>query len=327
MAAPTINTPFQPYVYQSPQAVITPFQILGGEAQIVQILLLPGQTVQAEPGAMCYMSGSINVATIIGPGGFVASFRRWVSGESFFTNTFVNRGPLDGYIGFATPTLAKILPLDLQMYGGEIICQRDAYLCSINEVMVTSEVTKRVRVGIFGGEVRLKIPSLPFLRPWILYAKVGWQGFGLHNSWRINVLCKAFCLHPQSLTAWQQTVVQKNLGQGEVVVVDAGCVVAMTKTVDFDIKYVGSIKRAVFGGEGLFYAHLTGPGVVFLQSLPFSRLARRVHEVMAIPRQKDTPNFLFQILIATLFVFFIGISAFVFQDAVDGNLNFQWAVR
>eukprot|EP00850_Spirogloea_muscicola_P007702 SM000039S14532 [mRNA] locus=s39:614398:617472:- [translate_table: standard] len=272
MAAPTINTPFQPYVYQSPQAVITPFQILGGEAQIVQILLLPGQIVQAEPGAMCYMSGSINVATIIGPGGFVASFRRWVSGESFFTNTFVNRGPLDGYIGFATPTLAKILP----MYGGEIICQRDAYLCSINEVMVTSEVTKRVRVGIFGGE---------------------------------------------------ETVVQKNLGQGEVVVVDAGCVVAMTKTVDFDIKYVGSIKRAIFGGEGLFYAHLTGPGVVFLQSLPFSRLARRVHEVMAIPRQKDTPNFLFQILIATLFVFFVGISAFVFQDAVDGNLNFQWAVR
>eukprot|EP00850_Spirogloea_muscicola_P005279 SM000024S07741 [mRNA] locus=s24:169384:172769:- [translate_table: standard] len=312
MAAPTINTPFQPYVYQSPQAVITPFQILGGEAQIVQILLLPGQTVQAEPGAMCYMSGSINVATIIGPGGFVASFRRWVSGESFFTNTFVNRGPLDGYIGFATPTLAKILPLDLQMYGGEIICQRDAYLCSINEVMVTSEVTKRVRVGIFGGE------------GFFMQKLVG-RGLAFITAGGSSKLLFS-CLNTTG-DLIKETVVQKNLGQGEVVVVDAGCVVAMTKTVDFDIKYVGSIKRAIFGGEGLFYAHLTGPGVVFLQSLPFSRLARRVHEVMAIPRQKDTPNFLFQILIATLFVFFVGISAFVFQDAVDGNLNFQWAVR
>lgn len=265
MAAPTINTPFQPYVYQSPQAVVTPFQILGGEAQIVQFLLNPGERVHSEPGAMCYMSANMETETELGRG----SFWRWLSGESMFTNTYINNSSQQAYIGFAAPTLAKILPIDLASYGGEIVCQRDAYLCSINDVTVTAAITRRVRVG--------------------------------------TVISDALCLQRLAgrglafVTAGG-SIVQKNLGAGDVVVVDAGCVLAVTKGVSLDFRYVGSIKRALFGGEGLFYAHLTGPGVVFLQSLPFPRLAMRIERVNHLPKRREAS------ILALLFIF---VTAFV----------------
>eukprot|EP00270_Netrium_digitus_P012131 TRINITY_DN3919_c0_g1_i1.p1 TRINITY_DN3919_c0_g1~~TRINITY_DN3919_c0_g1_i1.p1 ORF type:complete len:296 (-),score=42.00 TRINITY_DN3919_c0_g1_i1:93-923(-) len=272
MAAPTLSTPFVPYVYQSPQATVTAFQILGGEAQIVQFLLKPGERVYAEPGSMCYMSGNMTSDTSLSQG----SISRWLSGESAFTNIFVNRGPGDGYIGISTPTLAKILPIDLALYGGEILCQRDAYLCSINDVTVTAKLTRRVRVGMFGTD-----------------------GFFLQ---RLSGRGLAF------ITAGG-SIVQKTLMAGEVVIVDASCVLAMTNTVDFDVKYVGSVMRALFGGEGIFTAHLTGPGVVFLQSLPFFRLSRRIQKELVKPRIRESLPLGIAVSISILFIsFFLGVA-------------------
>ncbi|CAI5481147.1 unnamed protein product [Closterium sp. Yama58-4] len=262
MAVPTLNTPFQPYVYQSPQAVLTPFQILGGEAQIVQIILKPGERVRAEPGAMCYMSGNMSAETAMEEG----SVWRWLSGESFFTNTFLNQGPGEGYIGLATPTMAKILP-------------RDAYLCSLNDVTVTAEMTRRPRVGLFAMDG-------------LFYQKLKGRGLAFISG--------------------GGSIVQKNLAAGEVVVVDAGSVLALTRSVDFDVRYVGSIKKALFGGEGICHAHLTGPGVVFLQSLPFHRLARRVESLpfhrlarrveraIASPQLREAPALWLRLMLSIL---------------------------
>lgn len=287
MAAPTLSTPFQPYVYQSPQAVVTPFQILGGEAQIVQFLLKPGERVHAEPGAMCYMSGNMASNTTLSLGGVY----RWLSGESVFSNMFENIGPGDGYIGFATPTLAKVLPVDLAMYGGEVICQRDAYLCSINDVTVTAELTRRARVGIFG-------------QGGFFLQRLSGQGLAFISA--------------------SGSIVQKNLGVRETVVVDAACVLAMTRSVDFDIKYVGSIKRAIFGGEGMFYAHLTGPGVVFLQSLPFNRLAAKVTRAGMKPRV-ETNGVVGPVLFFFLAAIFIcvWVSAFIYLELGQGQGQYQ----
>eukprot|EP00271_Cylindrocystis_brebissonii_P006281 TRINITY_DN18993_c0_g1_i1.p1 TRINITY_DN18993_c0_g1~~TRINITY_DN18993_c0_g1_i1.p1 ORF type:complete len:287 (+),score=48.34 TRINITY_DN18993_c0_g1_i1:130-990(+) len=284
MASPT-NTPFQPYVYQSPQAQVTPFQILGGESQIIQFFLKPGGRVQAEPGALCYMSGNMATDTTLGGGGFF----RWLSGESFFTNMFLNRGPADGYVGIATQSIAKVLPIDLALYGGEVICQRDAYLCSINDVRVSVKLMKRIRVGFFGT-----------------------NGFFLQ---RLAGTGLAF------ITAGG-SIVQKNLAPGETVVVNASSVLAMTTTVDFDVKYVGSIMRVLFGGEGMFYAHMKGPGVVFLQSLPGhrQRTAARVAPAAGNANRLDISSFVAAMLSSVIFLLIVA-----YTDLVNIDIDLRGA--
>ncbi|KAF5183631.1 Tryptophan rna-binding attenuator protein-like protein, partial [Thalictrum thalictroides] len=151
MAAPFFSTPFQPYVYQSQQAAFIPFQILGGEAQIVQIMLKPQEKVIAKPGSMCYMSGSIQMENVYlheNDGGMW----QWLFGKSMTSVVLYNSGQNDGFVGIAAPSLSRIIPIDLAMFGGEMLCQPDAFLCSINEVTVTNSVDQRVRNVVVGAE-------------------------------------------------------------------------------------------------------------------------------------------------------------------------------
>eukprot|EP00250_Pteridium_aquilinum_P013384 c21310_g1_i1 orf=519-1367(-) len=272
MAAPALSTPFQPYVYQSPQAACVPFQILGGEAQIVQIMLKFQEKILAKPGSMCYMSGMIQMENILPPENAGVNVWQLVFGRSPSTTVYTNVGTQDGYIGIAAPSLSRILPIDLAMFGGEIICQPDAYLCSINDVTVVPTIMRRVRTGIFSGE-----------------------GFLMHK------------LTGQGLAfiAVGGSIIQKNLAQGEVIVVDAGCVIAMTTSIDMQIRHLGGVRRTVFGVAGAHAAHLTGPGVVFIQSLPFHRLASKIARSVAAPTMRDNPRFLVQVAVSLLVVYAI----------------------
>lgn len=272
MAAPALSTPFQPYVYQSPQAACVPFQILGGEAQIVQIMLKFHEKILAKPGSMCYMSGMIQMDNILPPENAGVNVWQLVFGRSPSTTVYTNMGPQDGYIGIAAPSLARILPVDLAMFGGAIICQPDAYLCSINDVTVVPTIMRRVRAGIFSGD-----------------------GFLMHK------------LTGQGLAfiAVGGSIVQKNLAQGEVIIVDAGCVIALTTSIDMQIRNVAGARRTVFGVAGSYTAHLTGPGVVFIQSLPFHRLASKIARSVAAPTVRDNPRFLVQVAVSLLVVYAI----------------------
>lgn len=270
MAAPALSTPFQPYVYQSPQAACIPFQILGGEAQIVQIMLKTREKILAKPGSMCYMSALIQMENILPPENAGISIWQLIFGRSPSTTVYTNLGSQDGYIGIAAPSLSRILPIDLARFGGEIICQPDAYLCSINDVTVVPTIMRRVRSGIFSGE-----------------------GFLMH---KLTGQGLAFITVGGS-------IVQKNLSQGEMIVVDVGCVVAITNSVDMQIKYVGGVRRTIFGGDGVYAAHLTGPGVIFIQSLPFHRLAAKIARSVAAPNMRDNPRLLVQIAVSLFVVY------------------------
>ncbi|XP_039046712.1 uncharacterized protein LOC120186988 isoform X1 [Hibiscus syriacus] len=221
MAAPFFSTPFQPYVYQSQQDAVTPFQILGGEAQIVQIMLKPQEKVIAKPGSMCFMSGSIEMENTYVPEN-EAGMWQWLFGKSVTSIALRNNGPNDGFVGIAAPSLARVLPIDLAMFGGVILCQPDAFLCSINDVKVNNTVDQRPRNIVTSVE--------GFLRQ-----KLSGQGL-------------AFILAGGS-------VVQKILEVGEVLAVDISCIVALTTSIDVQIKYNGPIRRAVFG---FFRCNLAG---------------------------------------------------------------------
>ncbi|KAK6157956.1 hypothetical protein DH2020_005270 [Rehmannia glutinosa] len=280
MAAPFFSTPFQPFVYQSPQDAVTPFQILGGEAQIVQIMLKPQEKVIAKPGSMCYMSGSIQMENVYVPEN-EAGVWQWLLGKSVTSIVLHNTGSTDGFVGIAAPTLARILPIDLALFGGEMLCQPDAFLCSINDVKVNNTVDPRARNVITSAE--------GFLRQ-----KISGQGL-------------AFIVGGGS-------VVQKNLEVGEVLAVDVSSIVAVSASVNVQIKYNGPMRRVVFGcgnaqdimqlfichsknakdieemqtlvmifikvhvnaGDNLVTAIITGPGIVFIQSMPFHRLSQRI---------------------------------------------------
>ncbi|XVF52590.1 hypothetical protein PTKIN_Ptkin05aG0030600 [Pterospermum kingtungense] len=213
MAAPFFSTPFQPYVYQSPQDAVIPFQILGGEAQIVQIMLKPQERVTAKPGSMCFMSGSIEMENTYVPENEVGVWQ-WLFGKSITSITFHNPGPNDGFVGIAAPSLARVLPIDLAMFGGEILCQPDAFLCSINDVKVNNTVEQRPRNVLTGVEA--------FLRQ-----KISGQGLAFINA--------------------SGSVVQKNLEVGELLSVDVSCIAALTASINVQIKYNGPMRRAVFG--------------------------------------------------------------------------------
>ena len=232
------------------------YKLIGDDMQMVQITLDPGEAVLAEAGAMCYMTQGVEMDTRMDPHGegeFFGSLfkagKRMLTGESFFFTVFTCVSNQREHVAFAAPYPGKIVPFDLTEHGGTILCQKDAFLCAARGVDVDIAFTKRLGTGFFGGE-----------------------GFILQ---RLSGDGLAF-IHAGG------TIVPIDLAPGQRLRVDTGCLVAFTQQVDYDIRFVGGIKTALFGGEGLFFAHLTGPGKVWLQSLPFSRLADRV--IASAPR-------------------------------------------
>ncbi|XP_022957926.1 uncharacterized protein LOC111795568 isoform X2 [Cucurbita pepo subsp. pepo] len=267
MAAPFFSTPFQPYVYQSPQDAMIPFQILGGEAQVVQIMLKPQEKVIARPGSMCFMSGSIEMENVFLPENEVGVWH-WLFGKSVTSIILRNSGTSDGYVGVAAPSLARILP-------------PDAFLCSVNDVKVTDTAYHRVR------NVTTSVEG--FLRQ-----KLSGQGL-------------AFILGGGS-------VVQKNLEVGEVLSVDISCILAMTTTIDVQIKYNGPVRRTVFGGDNLVTATLTGPGMVFIQSLPFQRLSQRIARAVTSPNMRENPKFFVQLAFFFFLAYVVILSSIILTD-------------
>jgi uncharacterized protein (TIGR00266 family) len=223
-------------------ADIIDYKIFGDDMQIVEIELDPNEGVRAEVGAMMYMEEGIAMQTGTG-GGIFKGFRRMLSGDGFFISTFLNTGHGKQHVAFGAPYPGKIILLELDRLGGTFICQKDAFLCAANGIDIDVAFTKRMGAGLFGGE-----------------------GFILQ---RLSGYGRAF-IHAGG------TIISRTLAPGEKLRVDTGCLVAMAPTVDYDIQFVGGFKNAMFGGEGLFLAQLTGPGLIYLQSLPFSRLADRV---------------------------------------------------
>lgn len=230
------------------------YKIYGDDMQFVEVELDPNETVIAEAGSLMMMEDGINMETIFGDGsassndgGFlgklVGAGKRLITGESLFMTTFTNDGVGKKHVSFAAPYPGKIIPMDLSELGGKIICQKDAFLAAAKGVSVGVEFQRKIGVGFFGGEG-------------FIMQKL--EGDGL-----------AF-VHAGG------TIYKKDLQPGEKIRLDTGCLVAMTQTVNYDIEMVKGIKTALFGGEGIFFATLTGPGTVWIQSLPFSRLASRV---------------------------------------------------
>jgi len=229
------------------------YEIFGEEMQYVEIVLDPGEMVIAEAGAMMYMSPGIRMETVFGDpsarqqqgflGKVMTAGKRLVTGESLFITTFTNGSGTREKIGFAAPYPGKILPMDLKKLGGELICQKDAFLCAARGVQIGIAFQKKLGVGLFGGE------------GFIMQRLTG-DGLALVHA--------------------GGTLMQRTLQSGEMLKVDTGCIVALTPNINYDIQFVGGIKNTLFGGEGLFFATLTGPGQIWLQSLPFSRMAGRI---------------------------------------------------
>jgi uncharacterized protein (TIGR00266 family) len=231
---------------------VVDYRIEGGEMQYVEIELDPGEAMVGEAGSLMYMEDGIALDTVFGDGSgasggllgrLVGAGKRLLTGESLFTSVYVNEAGVRRRLGFAAPYPGRILPMDLGSLGGRLFCQRDAFLCAARGVSLGIAFQRRLGAGFFGGE-----------------------GFVLQKLEGDGLAFVHAC----------GTVMQRDLAAGEVLRVDTGCVVAYTDGVDFDVEYVGKVKTALFGGEGLFFAVLRGPGRVWLQSLPFSRLASRV---------------------------------------------------
>ncbi len=227
------------------------YRIVGDDMQLVEITLDPGETVIAEAGSMMYMDGDISFESKMGdgsnPGGgfmgmLMGAGKRVLTGESLFMTHFTNTGRSRQRLAFAAPYPGKIIPLDLRALGGEMICQKDAFLCSAFGTEIGVAFARKLGVGFFGGE-----------------------GFVLQ---RLRGDGLAF-VHAGG------TLVKHEL-QGETLRLDTGCLVAMTPGIDYDIERAGNLKSMIFGGEGLFLATVRGHGTVWVQSLPFSRLAERV---------------------------------------------------
>ncbi len=223
-------------------ADVIDFKIYGDDMQTVEVELDPREAVRAEAGAMMYMENGIEMQTST-DGGIFKGVKRMFTGESFFITSFMNNGAGKKHVAFAAPYPGKIIPLDLAKLGGNFICQKDAFLCAAQGVEIEVEFTKRLGAGIFGGE-----------------------GFILQ---RLTGNGMSF-IHAGG------TIIKRVLAPGETLRVDTGCLVAFEPAIDYNIKFIGGFKNSLFGGEGLFMAHLTGPGLVYLQSLPFSRLADRI---------------------------------------------------
>ncbi|MBC8644730.1 AIM24 family protein [Flavobacterium lindanitolerans] len=228
------------------------YQIYGEEMQYVEIELDPQEAVVAEAGSFMMMDNGIAMDTIFGDGsnqnpgryGQTIFCRKKTSyRRKPFMTVFLNQYHAKRKVSFASPYPGKIVPIDLTEYGGRFICQKDAFLCAAKGVTVGIEFSRKLGRGLFGGEG-------------FIMQKLEGDGMAFVHA--------------------GGTLARKELAQGETLKVDTGCIVGFTQNVDYDIQFVGGIKNTIFGGEGLFYATLTGPGIVYIQSLPFSRLAGRV---------------------------------------------------
>jgi uncharacterized protein (TIGR00266 family) len=231
---------------------VVDFEIKGAEMQFVEVELDPGEAAIGEAGSMMFMDPEIGMDTVFGDGSanqgglfgkLLGAGKRLVTGESLFTTVYTNQGRAKHRVAFAAPYPGKILPMDLKALGGTLICQKDAFLCAAKGVALGIAFQRKLGVGFFGGEG-------------FIMQKLDGDGLAFVHA--------------------GGTVLKRELKAGQSLLVDTGCVVAYMPSVDFEIQYVGKIKTALFGGEGLFFAKLTGPGTVWLQSLPFSRLASRV---------------------------------------------------
>ena len=236
------------------------FRVLGSEMQFVEVELDPGESAVAEAGSMMYMTPGIQMETIFGDGSgqksgvmgaLLGAGKRLITGESLFMTVFTNGGAGKQQVAFAAPYPGKILAMDLKQLGGELICQKDSFLCAAKGVSIGIAFQRRIGVGLFGGE--------GFIMQRL-------QGDGL------SFVHAGGTLHPVDLAA------------GQTLRVDTGCLVALQPSVGYDIQFVGKIKTALFGGEGLFFATLTGPGRAWLQSLPFSRMADRIYKAAPAAR-------------------------------------------
>lgn len=239
-----------------PRMDVIDYQIFGSEMQYVEIELDPGEATIGEPGSMMCMDDGIQMETIFGDGSeqkksllgsLMGAGKRLVTGESLFTTVFINQATSKRKVAYAAPYPGKILPMDLQELGGQIICQKDSFLCAAKGVSIGIAFQRKLGVGLFGGEG-------------FIMQKL--EGDGLAFVHAGGTLC------------------ERVLAPGELIRVDTGCLVALQPNISYDIEYVGKIKSAIFGGEGLFFATLRGPGKVWLQSLPLSRLAGRIYSAM-----------------------------------------------
>jgi uncharacterized protein (TIGR00266 family) len=235
------------------------YKLFGDDMQFVEIELDPMEAAVAEAGSMMFMDPGIQMETIFGDGsqqqssGFLGSLlgagKRLLTGESLFMTVFQNRGAGKQRVAFGAPYPGKIIPVHLATIGGALTAQKDSFLCAAKGVSIGIAFNKRIGAGLFGGEG-------------FIMQKLEGDGWAFVHA--------------------GGTILERQLAPGEVLRVDTGCIVAFQPSVDFDIQFVGGIKTALFGGEGLFFATLRGPGHVWLQSLPFSRLADRIYS--AAPR-------------------------------------------
>jgi len=228
------------------------YRIFGDDLQFVELELDPQEAVVAEAGGMMYMEDGIEMEIIFGDGSqqnrgimgaLLGAGKRLLTGESLFMTVFQNQGSGKKKVAFGAPYPGKIVPVHLAEVGGDLMAQKDAFLCAAKGVSISLGFNRKIGTGLFGGE------------GFIMQRLLG-------DGW-------AF-LHAGG------TIYERTLGPGETLRVDTGCVVAFARGVDFDIQFVGGIKSALFGGEGLFFATLRGPGRIWLQSLPLSRLADRI---------------------------------------------------
>lgn len=219
------------------------YKIIGDDLQLIEIELDPGEGVRAEAGTMTYMEDNINMETNTAGGGLLGGFKRMFVGESFFITTFSNQGNSKSRVGFSAPYPGKIIPVDLTAYPNGFICQKDSYLCSAKGIDINVTFTKKLGAGFFGGEG-------------FILQKLTGQGMAFIHA--------------------GGTIIEKRLKQGETLRVDTGSIVGFEPSVSYDIQFIGGFKNVLFGKEGLFLATLSGPGIVYIQSLPISKLAERI---------------------------------------------------
>jgi uncharacterized protein (TIGR00266 family) len=229
------------------------YEIHGLEMQFVEVTLDPGEMVISEAGNMMYMSAGIEMQTVFGDpskkeqgffGKIASAGKRLMTGESLFVTTFTATGSQREVVSFAAPYPGKIVPIHLDQLGGELICQKDSFLCAARGTVIGIAFQKKIGVGLFGGE------------GFIMQRLTG-DGIAMVHA--------------------GGTIHKRTLQAGETLRVDTGCLVALVPSVTYDVQFVGGFKNSLFGGEGLFFVKLTGPGEIWLQSLPFSRLANRVY--------------------------------------------------
>ncbi len=254
LSSQAMPVPIPPPASTTRKADEIDFKVIGSEMQFVEVELDPGESAVAEAGAMMYKDSSVAMETIFGDGsssggggGFMDKLmgagKRLLTGESLFMTVFTHTGQGKAHVAFGAPYPGNIIPVHLSKIGGSLICQKDSFLCAAKGVSIGIHFQRKILTGLFGGEG-------------FIMQKMDGDGLVFMHA--------------------GGTVAHRTLKTGEVLNVDTGCIVALEPSVQFDIQQAGGIKTALFGGEGLFFATLQGPGKIWLQSLPFSRLAGRM---------------------------------------------------